>query len=298
MVTYSMKQAKTGLLHLLQMETTGEVSPAGSREGAQLYRVDAFGPVKIARAHVSAPGTSFRVHLYYVDGMLIDTGPRRLAGLFRTFFSSLPHVEYVVLTHLHEDHSGMASHAAAAGIPVLCHPDSVSAASRPFSLPFYRRAFWRSPKPFAAKPLPDKVQTAHYTFDVIATPGHTPEHVALYEREQGWLFSGDLYLGTRVMTAMREESLPTLMASLRKVLALDFDTMFCAHVGPVDDGKAALRAKLQYLEDLQGRVRQLAERGLTVRQATKQIYPKLQMMTVLSGGEFSPLHVVHSLWPD
>jgi hypothetical protein len=29
-----------------------------------------------------------------------------------------------------------------------------------------------------------------YLFEVIPTPGHCPDHVCLFEREQGWLFNG------------------------------------------------------------------------------------------------------------
>lgn len=267
------------------------------RGGARLYDVETVGPVTVARGYATAPATRLWVYLYCVDGLLIDTGPRRLAKGFQQFFSALPDVQQVVLTHLHEDHCGMASYAVAAGLPVYCHSDSVTAASRPAPLPLYRRFFWRSPKPFVAQPLPSNVRTGRYSFDVLETPGHAADHVVLHEPEQGWLFSGDLYLGTRVMTAMRDESLPTLMASIRRVLELDFETMFCAHVGPVPNGKSALRAKLQFLDDLEGRVQALAEQGISIREATKRMYPKFQAMTVLSGGEFSPMHVVRSLWP-
>lgn len=251
----------------------------------------------MGRGCATAPGTRLWVYLYYVDGLLVDTGPRRLAEGFRRFFTALPDVQQVVLTHLHEDHCGMASHAAQAGVPVYCHGRAVPQAARPPSLPLYRRAFWRSPKPFAAQVLPDKVETERCAFDVIETPGHAPDHVVLHEPRRGWLFAGDLYLGSRVVTIMRDESLPILMESIRRVLALDFGTLFCAHAGPVPDGKAALRAKLQHLEELQGRVRTLARQGAGVREAAKRLYPKVQALTVLSGGEFSPLHVVRSLWP-
>lgn len=256
-----------------------------------------MGPITVGRGCATAPGTRLWVYLYYVNGLLIDTGPRRLARGFRRFWAARPGVAQVVVTHLHEDHFGMASHAAEAGVPVYIHPDSVEAAGRPVSLPLYRRFFWRTPRPFAARPLGGKVETERYAFDVIATPGHADDHVVLHEPAQGWLFSGDLYLGTRVVTIMRQESLPALMASIRRVLKLDFDTLFCAHAGPVPGGKARLQAKLDYLEELQGRVRALAEQGWSVREAAKRLFPKVHSLTLVSAGEYSPLHVVRSLWP-
>lgn len=192
----------------------------------------------------------------------------------------------------------MASHAAGAGIPVYCHPDFVATTEKRVSLPLYRRAFWRPPEPFLSQPLPQRVDTEHYSLHVVPTPGHAVDHVVLHERDQGWLFSGDLFLGTRVMTIMRDESLPTLMESIRRVLELDFDTLFCGHAGRVADGKAALGKKLQTIVELQGQVKMMAEKGLDVREVTKRLFPKFQLMTLLSGGEYSPVNVVRSLWPE
>ena len=38
------------------------------------------------------------------------------------------------------------------------------------------------------------IKTEHHNFQVIETPGHCPDHVSLYEPEQGWFFSGDLFV--------------------------------------------------------------------------------------------------------
>lgn len=262
-----------------------------------MYDVERHGPVTAGRALVRLGSAGMRVYVFYVDGLLVDTGPRRLAEGFRRFVDGLPGVEQVVLTHLHEDHAGMASEVAAAGVPVYCHPDVVGRTEQRFRLPLYRRAFWRTPEPFPSRPLPERLETGQYRFRIIPTPGHAAEHVALHEPSQGWLFSGDLYLGTRLRTAMRQESLPVLMESIRQVLALEFDTIFCAHAGVVANGQAALRAKLEYLEELAGQVRRLAQQGLTVEEATRRLFPGVQPLTVFSCGEYSPLHVVRSLWP-
>ncbi len=126
----------------------------------------------------------------------------------------------------------------------ICHGRSVPQAAGPPSLPLYRRFFGEVRGPLRPGTA-GKVETERYAFDVIETPGHAADHVVLHEPRRGWLFAGDLYLGSRVVTIMRDESLPSLMASIRRVLELDFGTLFCAHAGPVPDGKAALRAKLQ-----------------------------------------------------
>lgn len=264
-----------------------------------MYQVEQRGPVSAGRGVVQAAGVRLRVYVYAVDGLLIDTGPRSLGRGFRAWTAALPAVDQVVLTHLHEDHSGMAAHVAKTyRVPVYClKPDGV-AAGRPVRLPLYRRVFWGTPAPFVAEPLGATVETERFRFAVIPTPGHAPDHVALHEPEQGWLFSGDLFLGTRVGPIMRDESLPVLMESLRRVLELPFDTVFCAHAGPLPDGRALLARRLAVLAEVQGKVAELAQKGWSVRQVTRRLFPKEPPITWLSLGEFALAHVVRSFWPE
>ena len=263
-----------------------------------MYRVDAVGPVTAGRGIVQTLGVRLRVWIYAVDGLLIDTGPRTLGPYFRAWLDQLPALTQVVLTHLHEDHSGMAAYIARERrVPIYCLKPEGLAGGRPVRLPLYRRVFWGTPEPFVAQPLGAVVETERFLFHVLHTPGHAPDHVVLHEPRQGWLFSGDLFLGTRIAPIMRDESLPVLMESLRRVLALPFDSVFCAHAGPVPDGRAALERKLAMLAEVQGRVRELAQRGWTVRQVTRHLFPKEPPITWWSLGEYSMANVVRSLWP-
>src|SRR5438045_7218685 len=68
-------------------------------------------------------------------------------------------------------------------------------------------------------------------FDVIATPGHSPDHVAfLYGRV---LFSGDAVLGTgSVFVGGGEGSMAAYLDSLRRLLELDLEAICPGH-GPV-----------------------------------------------------------------
>ena len=42
------------------------------------------------------------------------------------------------------------------------------------------------------------LETPRFRFRVIHTPGHSADHIALYEPNRRWLFSGDLYLAPRL----------------------------------------------------------------------------------------------------
>lgn len=263
-----------------------------------LYRIESYGPITVGQGAVSAVGTTLRVYVYFVDGALIDTGPARLGNACHAFVASLPQpVQQVALTHLHEDHCGMATYFSEAEIPVYCHREYVATTTDPIGQPLYRRLFWGRPRTFVTVPFEERFTTDRYSFHVIETPGHADEHVVLHETTQGWLFAGDLFVSPRVHTVMRHENLPRLMQSIRRALQLDFETLFCAHAGIVTDGKAALARRLQTLEDIEGRVHELATKGWTVRRVSRQLFPRFHPLTLLSFGEYSPIHVVRSLWP-
>lgn len=263
-----------------------------------MYEMKSMGPVVLGKGRVTLAGAALRVHVYWVDGALIDTGPAVLGRSFVPFVAALPGpVTRLALTHLHEDHCGMAAYVAAQGVPVYTHPEFTHVmATRP-RLPTYRKHFWGVPDPFVAQPFDPVFETERYAFQVVSTPGHADEHVVLHEGNEGWLFAGDLFIAPRVMTITRHESLPLLMTSIRRALQLDFDTLFCAHAGVVPDGKAALRRRLQALEDVQGRVHELAARGWGVQRVRRHLFPGFQPLTWISMGEYSPAHIVRSFWP-
>ena len=52
--------------------------------------------------------------------------------------------------------------------------------------------------------------------------------------------------------------------SLKKITALDFDCLFCAHNPQLENGKAKLQRKLQFLEDFHGRIEGFFTKGLDV----------------------------------
>src|SRR5690625_7888835 len=52
-------------------------------------------------------GMTLKASLYFVDGLLIDTGTIRKKKQLVNILNDLP-IEKVLLTHHHEDHSGLA----------------------------------------------------------------------------------------------------------------------------------------------------------------------------------------------
>jgi endoribonuclease LACTB2 len=77
------------------------------------------------------------------------------------------------------------------------------------------------------------VHTEGATLRAVHTPGHAPDHLCYYLEEELALFTGDVVLGAGT-TVIPDETgdLGDYMDSLRRLLALDLETIYPAH-GPV-----------------------------------------------------------------
>jgi ribonuclease/clavin/mitogillin len=254
--------------------------------------------ITYARLTVRLLGQQLHVLFYLVDGMLVDTGPSRLKKQLIPYFHEAA-IQQVVLTHHHEDHTGMAAWLQhERGLPVYIHESGIPICLSDAKIPLYRRLFWGERKAFRPKPLPALVETEKHAFQVVHSPGHADDHVVLYNRERGWLFSGDAYLTSRPKTMIRGESVEQMIRSLRTILTLDFDTVFCCHAGVVEDGKEAMAAKLHYLEEVKGEVLRLHSKGYSAREICQMLYPHRYPITYFSGFEIAPIHIVKSVLQD
>lgn len=203
------------------------------------------------------------VFFYYIDGLLIDTGQSRMKRAFSGLIADKS-VERAVLTHHHEDHSGNAAEVIRArSAPVYGHPAAVEKLSAGFRILPYQRFVW-GPAPRAELlPVPGIVETDNYRFEAIHTPGHSKDHMVYLERKNGWLFSGDLFLGTQIKYFRADERIDEEIESLKKVSRLDFDSLFCAVRPHASGGREMIRKKLDFLGNLYGEVAALVEKGYT-----------------------------------
>lgn len=158
----------------------------------------------------------YGVYVYRYRGLLVDTGPPKA----RPFAP-----EAALLTHAHEDHAGGASRL---GLPVYGSALTAALVAAPKPLRLYRRLVWGSPRP-AQVEAAERVGPLH----LLPTPGHAPDHVALYDPEAGLFFGGDLFLGVRASLATPGFDLQALLQSLRRALALKPRAFYCAHAGPL-----------------------------------------------------------------
>lgn len=135
----------------------------------------------------------------------------------------------------------------------------------------YQKYVWGRTTPVPVQGLPDRIDTTLGPLIPVPTPGHSRDHTAYFLPDQGILFSGDLYLGDRIKYFRSDENLIHEIASLKRVLDLDFDQLLCGHNPKKQRGKAHIRAKLEFLEDLCGRVVDCRDKGY----AEKEIFARL-----------------------
>lgn len=238
----------------------------------------------------------YYVAAYFVDGLLVDTGFDYLA---EQFYDAVPNrkIEQIVNTHHHEDHVG-ANYLfeQRRQLQAWAHVDALPLIEKPpAKLKPYRNVVWGVPQPAYPQAIGAKLSTAKYSFHVLHLPGHSPDHIGLYEPEQGWLFSGDLFLSVKVRVLRTDEDIAASMASLRQAAALPLQRLFCGSGKILDHPVDILQQKLAFYEELQGRVTSLHQKGWEIEKIRDAVLGKEGVWPLMSQGEFSKLNLVRGL---
>ena len=229
----------------------------------------------------------YEVSAYVLRGVLVDTGcahgARELAAAVEVLKP-----RGAVVTHWHEDHAGNAAMLAVRGLPMRMHPACEATLRTRPSIAAYRHFVWGQPARLVA-PL---IDASVAPLAVLELPGHTPDHLAVWDAERRILVSGDLFLGVKVRVAHRHESPRLLVASLRAAAALEPRLLLDAHRGPVRDAASALRAKIAWLEDTIASIDAGVVRGETTRAIARRVLGREASVGYVSGGEYSKLAFV------
>lgn len=231
---------------------------------------------------------------FLVDGLAVEGGsPHFKAKLHAFYQKNKP--KQAVFTHGHEDHAGNVDLFNQLGITPSLHQNAVNYLSSPSVIPYYRRFVWGTPAAGQGQVIGKIIQTDKHTFQVIASPGHSEDHICLYEEKEGWLFTGDLYVGERIFYLYENENLPKMKETLKSLAAIQFSTLFCSHRGPLQKGPEALAGKLRHLETLEEKAKELHIKGLPLREITRQLLGKEDFLCLISRGEFSKTALITAL---
>jgi glyoxylase-like metal-dependent hydrolase (beta-lactamase superfamily II) len=176
----------------------------------------------------TGPGTNTYIIGTGHRPVLLDTGigvPKWAENLPRGLreLSHTDELERVVLTHAHQDHIG-----------------GVKDVTRIFGHLEVVKKPWpqRGPDEAAGTKITEidhgtEIDTEGGTLSAVFTPGHAPDHLCYYLKEEKALFTGDVILGAGT-TVIPDETgdLGQYMDSLRRLSALDVEKIYPAH-GPV-----------------------------------------------------------------
>ncbi|MCM2316895.1 MAG: MBL fold metallo-hydrolase [Thermoanaerobaculia bacterium] len=281
----------TPLYHLLDPLWRHFPFPAG-----HTFDASAFEDATVLRMARTYRGREILpVYCYVVGETLVDTGISSVADEVVTA-ARRAKVGRVVLTHHHEDHSGNAARLASFGAEVLATDSGVRLVAGELPRRFYQHVLWGEADPVKARVVPDVVPLGRFDAHVVPASGHSVDQLALHVPERGWLLSGDAFVAEKIKVFRGDEDFHESCLTLERFLTLDFDALLCAHRPRFTGGKEAIRAKLAWLRELEGRVKESRAKGRSVRRIVRElgIEPSSSFYTI-TFGDVTTANLVRSI---
>lgn len=125
-----------------------------------------------------------------------------------------------------------------------------------------------------------KISINGETWRIFPSPGHSSNHIALYNPEKGILFSGDTVLRSKTpWLGPPDSNLDDYMKSLEYIASLEnLKIIFSAHGSPVENPNKraraiaeACRSRTRQVHEL---IRKSGEKGLTIEETIGMLYRK------------------------
>ncbi len=237
---------------------------------------------------------------YLLDKIMIDTGCVHTAGELE-FALAGSQIDTIINTHSHEDHFGANANLQEhfPNVQVYSHPLAIQVLANPGlyqPLQPYRRLFWGQPQPTKAKPIDNGsvIETDNYNFQVIHTPGHSPDHLCLYEPNHRWLFTGDLYVGGKDRALRAGSDIWQVIESLKLISTYPIKQMFPNSARVPQEPTVQLQKKILYLEEMGARVLDLHQQGKEVGEIARIVFGGPMLIEMITLGHFSRRRLILS----
>ena len=249
--------------------------------------------------------------------LIIDTGFNRkeckdalLKGLKNLNISLKD--SYLLITHLHSDHSGLAAALNQEGVKVYAGKIDGKMINQMTGEKYWKRleeykilfdlekdniSFDNHPgykycpkEPIEFVPLSegDVLTIGNYHLEVVDIPGHTPGHIGLYEKEHKLFFGGDHILDSITPNisfwGFDEDILATYFKSLKKVYDYPIEYLFSSHRNIIRDHKQRIDELLEHHAKRLDEIKEIIkEDKMTVRDIASKMHWDLKYD---SWGEF------------
>lgn len=242
------------------------------------------------------------VAAYLVDGLLIDTGCSYTAEELLDCLEDKP-VKQAFITHYHEDHiGGCALLQNKLNIKILANSKSLPLIENPPPFYLYQELTWGYP---AAADIQafygGELRTEHYTFKVVNTPGHSPDHTVVIEPDQGWCFTGDLFTAEKIKVLRADENIEEIIESMQKLLCYETNpdrelTLFTSLGKIVPQGREAIRNFLNYLEIIKMEAGRLqAEEGCVTEEIVERLFGGESTLANLTDNHLNCKNLINAL---
>ena len=202
-------------------------------------------------------------------------------------------VAAILVTHDHADHAPLAAaFARETGAPILGGEPHPGRQAPPKGVEEGVDRLYRPARVLADG---ERIEGRDWTLRALATPGHTANHICFALEEERALFTGDHIMGwsTTVITPP-DGDMTQYYASLGKVIAGGFKTLWPTHGPPVTDPEPFLKAYLNHRLRREEAIRAVLARGAaTIESLVAEVYVGLDPRLRNAAASSVLAHLLH-----
>ena len=203
-------------------------------------------------------------------------------------------ISHILITHSHRDHSPAAAALKSwSGAPVYGLPDHAAPS-------IARKARWTKAHDHDFVPdvmVHDGMRIAGdgFTFECVATPGHTANHVCYALKEEKALFSGDHVMGwSTSVIAPPDGDMGQYIASLEKLRARAETLFYPTHGSPIPDSKDWVGQLLAHRRQREQQILEALRAGACdVPQLVRRLYPDIAPALHAAAAQQVSAHLLH-----
>jgi glyoxylase-like metal-dependent hydrolase (beta-lactamase superfamily II) len=134
-----------------------------------------------------------------------------------------------------------------------------------------------------------------FTFECVATPGHTANHVCYALDEEKSLFSGDHVMGwSTSVVAPPDGDMGQYLASLEKLLAREETVFYPTHGSPIPDAKAWVRQLIEHRRMREAQILEALRAGAgSAADLVPRLYPDIAPALHKAAAQQVRAHLLH-----